>query len=38
MDAITDFLQDDLSDEIYIEQPECFGDGTGHVWLQGSKT
>lgn len=31
MDAITAFLQGDLSDEIYIEQPEGFKDGSKQV-------
>lgn len=31
MDAITAFLQGDLSEEIYLEQPEGFEDNTGRV-------
>lgn len=31
MDAVTAFLQGDLTEEIYMEQPEGFGDGSGKV-------
>lgn len=31
MDAITAFMQGDLAEEIYIEQPEGFNDGTNRV-------
>lgn len=31
MDAVTAFLHGDLSDEIYMRQPELFDDGTGRV-------
>lgn len=31
MDAITAFLQGDLDEEIYMEQPEGYNDGTGRV-------
>lgn len=31
MDAITPFLQGELSDEIYNEQPDCFKDGSKKV-------
>lgn len=31
MDAITAFLQGDLDEEIFMEQPECYEDGTKRV-------
>ena len=31
MDAVTAFLQGDVDEEIYMEQPEGFDDGTGRV-------
>lgn len=31
MDAVTAFLQGDLSEEIYMEQPDGFNDNSGRV-------
>lgn len=31
MDAVTAFLQGSLSEEIYMEQPDGFNDGSGRV-------
>lgn len=31
MDAVTAFMQGELTDEIYLEQPEGFTDGTNRV-------
>lgn len=31
MDAVTAFMQGELSDEIYLEQPDGFNDGTKRV-------
>lgn len=31
MDAVTAFLQGDLSEDIYMQQPESFNDGSGRV-------
>jgi hypothetical protein len=32
MDVQTAFLYGDVSEEVYVEQPEGFNDGTGRVW------
>lgn len=32
MDAITAFLQGGLKEDVYIEQPEMFNDGTKRVY------
>ncbi|KAI7956600.1 hypothetical protein MJO28_003695 [Puccinia striiformis f. sp. tritici] len=32
MDAVAAFLNSDLDEEIYLEQPEGFDDGSGRVW------
>lgn len=31
MDAVTAFLQGDLDEEIFLDQPECFTDGSNKV-------